>query len=235
MPISQDRMIALISAAQDYQRAIDRMENILSQNLSRISRGELSTEDFLSNLPVLLSSSALLDNLPLSLKTIALEAAHFKRVQQRNLRSAHRQSKKRNPLGNLSPHKTTAPPSLDSNSRISLSRKITQEFLENSSPIGPRLTRGKSPIEKSTLSSEDTQRVNQEVELETAPEGHKGKFSSPTSLTVICQCGFQGNFTPWTDHIQSILAGDSLGPKLSFNDDMDVSDAVASESFKHKD
>lgn len=90
MPITQPRMLSLINAAQDYQRALRRLCNEINLQY------QLSPENSqLSHLAAIATEAGLLD-LPIeSSNTIALEAAHFSKTWKRNNRTAIKQAQRR--------------------------------------------------------------------------------------------------------------------------------------------
>ena len=90
MPITQPRMLSLINAAQDYQKALQR----LCQEINLQS--QLYPKDpQLSYLAALAIEASLLDSPTESPKAIALEVVHFQRVWKRNNRTAIKQAQRR--------------------------------------------------------------------------------------------------------------------------------------------
>lgn len=95
MPITQDRMIKLITAAQDFDRALTLAESIVQSAYSRVAKGETSAEDELAQLGAQIVASFLLRHPIDSASTLAVEASHFKKAAKRNRRAQRQQAAKR--------------------------------------------------------------------------------------------------------------------------------------------
>lgn len=107
MPITQNRMIALLAAAQAARTSLKNAANF-TRELSSSITPETPAPDLLSALQAIQSYMALLSLSPEHLETIATEQAHFKLNAARNTRHAARARKKR---AKHSPHAPAALPS----------------------------------------------------------------------------------------------------------------------------
>ena len=91
MPISQARMLALLSAAQDYQQALTEVGERALANTKFVADGMLSPADVVAGLPRQLKPENLLRSPIESAAAIAREASHFNRQTiQRNNRNARK-------------------------------------------------------------------------------------------------------------------------------------------------
>lgn len=84
MPITQDRMIALISAGRDYKQALDRVTNAIGANVKRAREGMVSPTEALFELEMYEQVILLLNDPLKSASIIEIEAAYFKRNARRN-------------------------------------------------------------------------------------------------------------------------------------------------------
>lgn len=90
MPITQDRMLSLIGAAQDYEQALTGLVETINSFHTRALRGELSVEDALSSLAAN-SHPGMLLKYPLDTPVVLrIEATHFAREKRRNARKAEK-------------------------------------------------------------------------------------------------------------------------------------------------
>lgn len=102
MPISQDRMIALIRATQDYSNAVNFLISIIQSNTQRAASGEITAEKALfENINMHTRVELLLHEPIQSSSTLTREAHHFKLTAKRNIRMAARARRKREELGTL--------------------------------------------------------------------------------------------------------------------------------------
>jgi hypothetical protein len=84
MPITQDRMLALIAAAQDYKQAFRKMEEQITRGAQKVSLGAADPTSEFMLLEGLLSAYAPHHK---SGELIVSEALHFKHVAKRNERT----------------------------------------------------------------------------------------------------------------------------------------------------
>lgn len=106
MPITQDRMLALISAAADYQQALQRACKFVSdaQHSIRLGADPIETVEELAGL---IKEAGLLRNPLKSHSTILLEEQHFKKEKHKNIRHKQRAQARREAEGIVS--RQTAP------------------------------------------------------------------------------------------------------------------------------
>jgi hypothetical protein len=93
MPITQNRMLALISACQDYQQALLELGQRL---ITALGEGTPETLEPLAEQPQLLLRRPVETT-----TTLRLEIAHFKRNERRNVRIAEKMRRKRRAEGVL--------------------------------------------------------------------------------------------------------------------------------------
>lgn len=108
MPITQDRMLALISAAQDFQQAWKRAQYQFNQITARFQAGELTLEEAWNETGLLMSSQLQLDAPIQSNVTIATEVKHFQHAKARNIKTARWQRERRG-RGQCSPASPVKP------------------------------------------------------------------------------------------------------------------------------
>lgn len=99
MPITQERMIALIHAAQDYQQALDNAIRSTIYELQALQEGRKTPAECVAYLGVVLNPAGLLRNRLTTEMTIALEAQHFTREFASNQRARDKQRGKREVAG----------------------------------------------------------------------------------------------------------------------------------------
>lgn len=95
MPITQDRMLALIAAADDFARALRTAYAEVIHANERVRTAHADPAEELNNLTMLLSPNMLLHNPVDSQLAIEHERKHFKTVRGRNRASANWQRRKR--------------------------------------------------------------------------------------------------------------------------------------------
>src|SRR5258708_19099946 len=95
MPITQDRMIALLNAGIDYQQAFDRSIEILKEEFEKGENGEITWEQAAWNMHILVSPTGLLAKPIQSYSIIQVERAHWRSNARRNINAAKRQEQKR--------------------------------------------------------------------------------------------------------------------------------------------
>lgn len=95
MPITQQRMIELIHAGEDFQQALTLAESLVQSAYSRASSGQTTHQAELDQLGAQIVASLLLRDPIDSASALAVEASHFRRVQKHNSRAARQQRLKR--------------------------------------------------------------------------------------------------------------------------------------------
>lgn len=95
MPITQDRMLALLAAAQDYQQAWDRAEAFAQTVQRSLDERRITTQEACAQLLLVLTSQMQLQRPTMTATTIAEERIHFRIFKQRNIRAAERQRLRR--------------------------------------------------------------------------------------------------------------------------------------------
>lgn len=95
MPITQDRMIALISAARDYKQALTRVTTAISNASTRVSLGQSSLQEAFGEICNYEQIVLLLQDPLNSPSVIEIEAAYFKRNARRNIAAAKWQAEDR--------------------------------------------------------------------------------------------------------------------------------------------
>lgn len=113
MPITQSRMIALIQAAQDYQRALDQVTEMIEMQRQLVEEGQRTHQQACEILFLSAHAKFLLSQPVESALTILAEARHFKLNQRRNDRKAAKARDRRSP-GLRPQYSTTAPRSIHS-------------------------------------------------------------------------------------------------------------------------
>ncbi len=96
MPITQSRMLSLISASEDYQQALNAVKADAVTLWHNVQTGALTHEDALSQLVLDCQQIHLRLKFPIeSVATIADEKSHFRSTARRNELSAKRAERKR--------------------------------------------------------------------------------------------------------------------------------------------
>jgi len=95
MPITEPRMLALISAGQDYQVALRATIAQISRERANVRAGLYDEAGAFRNIESMISELALLAQPITSVTTLALEAAHFHASAGRNRASRNWQRKRR--------------------------------------------------------------------------------------------------------------------------------------------
>lgn len=104
MPITQDRMIALLCAAEDLELALQQASESAEASLASAREGKLSAAAALEALAAQLARPQFLLAQPVeTLTTLRLERAHFKRNAKRNRAVAEYQRNRRANAGALPP------------------------------------------------------------------------------------------------------------------------------------
>ena len=92
MPITQDRMMNLISAAREYKDSRAALILQITDLATRIINGEFPTSELLSRLPHIASDTSPGE---FAIETLCNEAAHYKHLASRNRIAAARATRKR--------------------------------------------------------------------------------------------------------------------------------------------
>jgi hypothetical protein len=99
MPITQDRVIAILNAAQDYEQALSRAVGLIRTHAQQAKDGVITWQEAMETTMMLVSAGALLTRSITTNKTLAAERQHFKDFARRNERSARRMAEKRSEFG----------------------------------------------------------------------------------------------------------------------------------------
>lgn len=178
MPITQDRMIALLEAAQDFEDTFDRTLRDIRHHIHSFQSGAISGDEFISRLTYLTQGKINLLQHHESITTIALEKAHFKpsRIRQ-NERIANLQRNKRRASGIM--------PSQTESYQQRLEREVREELEQPHVPQSQtqqsRLTRPQ--LQKldpdNQMTPEDIQRV-----LDNLDKAHGVKRDKPVEDVI---------------------------------------------------
>jgi hypothetical protein len=95
MPITQARMLRLISAARDYQNALDTVLEMIHGAAKRVKNAPDTAQHELEQIDAMLVPHFILHAPIPSAATIASESAHFKVAKRLNERAQKRQERKR--------------------------------------------------------------------------------------------------------------------------------------------
>lgn len=95
MPITQNRMLDLISAADDYANALGLLCRIIRAEVKQIEAGTKTKAQAFEEIAIFQYPDNLLVSASTSAATIASERQHFKLMSKRNTREAARQKRKR--------------------------------------------------------------------------------------------------------------------------------------------
>lgn len=90
MPITQDRMLSLLAAAQDYQDAMNRFFALAESTRLQVEVGSLTLDQGFTTLAISLRPELMLQFPFQSPTVIRLEVAHFTRERKRNERKAEK-------------------------------------------------------------------------------------------------------------------------------------------------
>lgn len=120
MPITQDRMIALINAGLDFEQAVATAAGVVAKAVAEFKGGIISAEQALGDIEIRVTRNVLLQQEARSLATLMAERQHFKSNASRNRANAKWQAKKRGPSASSLP--SSAPASL-------LSRAVIPEIV----------------------------------------------------------------------------------------------------------
>jgi hypothetical protein len=110
MPISQQRMTALIAAGQDYMVGFNNMQRFIARIVERVGHGEITPEHAIGQIQTVLTPLAFVNRPIESERVLEQEHYHFSRNYKRNEREARYAHFKRRTDG--TPQARTAPRSL---------------------------------------------------------------------------------------------------------------------------
>lgn len=103
MPITQQRMLDLISAASDYERGLTAAVGIVSDYWRRANAGSISWQEALTMVDASIRHTSLLTHPLDSTRIIALERAHFSSTAQRaNAKAKEKMTRQRRARGVMS-------------------------------------------------------------------------------------------------------------------------------------
>lgn len=100
MAITQDRMIAVLNAAQDYEEALSKAIGLIQKHAKEAHEGIISWQEAMEATYLMVSIGGLLTRAATTNKTLGAERQHFKAFAQRNKRAAKRAAEKRGPTRN---------------------------------------------------------------------------------------------------------------------------------------
>ena len=95
MPITQDRMLALIAAGEDYQQALAQARELITTNRNRVLDGQISPQDAINLLSQFIVPELLLKSPSRSESTLYIERKHFNSNAARNERAKFRKDRQR--------------------------------------------------------------------------------------------------------------------------------------------
>jgi hypothetical protein len=106
MPITQDRMIALVSAGLDFKHAFENLHTALTRELKAMDNNQQSRDETLHNISLHIAGRAqFIGDEVKSTVTLSLEYAHYKAQGHKNIRAKAKQQQRRRDLG-IQPHQT---------------------------------------------------------------------------------------------------------------------------------
>lgn len=98
MPISQERILAIIGAGEDALQALNAVEAAVANEIESVSAGRLNAGEALGNLSSILRVNLLLSRPVATLVTISAERRHFNIRGRHNDRAKERMRRKRGGL-----------------------------------------------------------------------------------------------------------------------------------------
>ena len=203
MPITQDRLVALIQAARDYQHAFAELRKTVIQQERNVRAGRASPAEALDYIIGLTDREDAFLLRPIeTTRAIEVEHDHFRSHGRDNRRAAKRAEERRRRQGVPSRH----PASLDdlSTASVQLDWDSTDpENAFNNSSLSDALGLD-APAPDSTLPFSHNPGLDRRIQLEMAPEGHSSQVRAGATFEedlLICQCGFEGHFAEWKEHL----------------------------------
>jgi hypothetical protein len=97
MAITQDRMIAILNAAQDYEQALGKAIGLIQKHAKEAHDGIITWQEAMEATYLMVSVGGLLTRAATTNKTLGAERQHFKAFARRNERAAQRAAEKRGP------------------------------------------------------------------------------------------------------------------------------------------
>lgn len=128
MPITQDRMLALLHAAQDYRHALSTLVETIKKHEQAVEFGRESLESAARIIFAQATANVLLTEPEASVATLIVEAKHFQDHGRKNVRERLRQRKRREQpesVAGFTAPRSVAPATLIS--RLSLAEALDQE------------------------------------------------------------------------------------------------------------
>lgn len=96
MAITQDRMLKLLAAAEDFDQALRGAREIVDKELKNEAEGRVSAKEALQNIDLLFSRAYLLERPEESFAALVREKTHFSKARIRaNAREAERMAQRR--------------------------------------------------------------------------------------------------------------------------------------------
>ncbi len=171
MPITQDRMLALLEAADDYRNAWDRAQNYMNGLDEALASSRMTVEQAWSEARLLLKSTLQLNTPIKTTETLIKEITHFKAFKKRNIKAAQWQREKRD--GVRAPRTKFTPKHNHGGHRQSQNQRLDSYIpdfgaapeLELEAPAG--------------LSAETKARIEQGVADQLAADEYNEQYGSP--------------------------------------------------------
>ncbi len=221
MPIIQSRVISLIRAANDALQAFTRLQTLIETFHARQERRQISLEQAWSELVLMASlSSNFFSNQLETIKTIALEEAHFRLTERRNIGAARRAERSRRRRGiepapeRKSAAVTASGETMNWGDEITLPISDVIESWREPEPddfeSGAELEIFGTPIGRpDALSVETRALIELEAEILSAPTGHASTILGADK--ILCQCTFCGTLVSWREHLVEVSEQESTG------------------------
>lgn len=132
MAITQDRVIAILNAAQDYEQALGKAIGLIHKHAKEANEGLISWQEAMEATYLMVTVGGLLTRAATTNKTLGAERQHFKEFARRNERAAQRAAEKRGQSTRpqrqnrgqqqdyieFVPERTTAPKSIQKEGRL---------------------------------------------------------------------------------------------------------------------
>lgn len=99
MPITQDRMLAVIHAGLDFRDGLHKITEQIKMETISVQKGHYSAQQALDNLLSQSNIAMLLEDYAESLSLLTLEAKYFRMFYNRNAKAAEKRDQKRRAMG----------------------------------------------------------------------------------------------------------------------------------------
>lgn len=165
MPITQNRILALIDAARDYQQAWRKAVQFFAGQASAIQAGLTTHEQAWAQLAIIMQSHIALESPITTTETLARETEHFRTAFKKNIQSAKWQRTKRG----LNPQAKEY--GLDSTQQAKQkSKHFSNPIKQPGTGPEPETKPEPEPEIKMISESTDAQQVNADSDLFSEPE-----------------------------------------------------------------